>query len=354
MGRQGAQLALKLFPDWVDPPAGVISIPGTNEHPLPLSHDVYIEKWVEERGAFLFENWWGQEWGLNGHGFLPPAYVARFMIESWVFYLREKPRLHRIVRSERGFHYIRWRSQNYLHHEVHGFEIQEAASGERIGWAFAVERDGAFEIEDFYVRQEFRGRGFGRQLTDLIRPVIQQRQRTCRLWVPFADSKSESPATYTPMISIAQRLGLSFLPCGVTWAAYLATNETIGDGSPVPIEPLDIPPRPRCPANDLKAMVLAATVALSGAQLTDIAPRISTPMRGESRASSGDGAAFNNLRRLELIHKKNRFGLDSAETIEFESLQAQALAEAESKYPLPCLDVDERELAALKKKYKGS
>ena len=123
--------------------------------------------------------------------------------------------------------------------QVYGFEVQDAAGRDRRAWAFVIERDGALEIEDLYVRPEFRGKGYGRVLAEKVAELARAKVQSLRLWVPFADSKQENPANFPALVTIARLLGLRFRPCPVIWAAYFATNEEVGD--PEPIEPLHIP-----------------------------------------------------------------------------------------------------------------
>ena len=78
-----------------------------------------------------------------------------------------------------------------------------------------------------------------------------------RLWVAFADCKSESEADYSlPLAAIVRRLGTQFQLCPVPWAAYFGTTEVAGEVFPV--EPVAIPDRPRAPRDAVRALVLAS------------------------------------------------------------------------------------------------
>src|SRR5207253_362510 len=132
------------------------------------------------------------------------------------------------------------------------------AGKDRQGWSFVVENSGGLEVEEFYVRPEFRGRGHGSALAAKVRAMSDAKRMPLFVFVPFADSNQENRSNYEPLVATARRLGVQFLPCPVPWAAYFATDAK--PGSETPVEPPRIPPRPR---STLEA-VLAATSMLVG------------------------------------------------------------------------------------------
>lgn len=133
--------------------------------------------------------------------------------------------------------------------------------------------DNALEVEEIYVRPEFRGHGLGRWLAERIAELAREKKLLLRLWVAFADCKSESEANYSAMVATALRLGVQFQPCPVPWAAYFGTTESPGEL--LPIEPKVIPVRPRTP----RLAILAAALAFGNrvpmhAENSDIAASI--------------------------------------------------------------------------------
>lgn len=73
-------LALRLTYQFYSPVDGVIPFsdslfPGVMQHAVVavgLGHDAQGETW------FLIRNSWGQEWGQNGHAWVPAAYIAAY------------------------------------------------------------------------------------------------------------------------------------------------------------------------------------------------------------------------------------------------------------------------------------
>ena len=93
-----------------------------------------------------------------------------------------------------GVKKIRWVVRDEWDRRIYGFEINNKPMTDRWAWAFVVERDGALEIEEFYVRPEFRRRGYTARLSEEILALGKAKRKPLRLWVPFADSQQESPA----------------------------------------------------------------------------------------------------------------------------------------------------------------
>jgi GNAT superfamily N-acetyltransferase len=336
---------MELFPGFVADHGGYVPMPGPGERSLPDTHAIKVDRLLQDRRLLSFLNSWGVDWGNRGRGYLPYDYFDRYVFECWAPEYRPTFRYTK-TDKEGPYSIVRWAYDLSSHHRSYGFVILSRDSSQRLGWAFAVERDGALEVEELYVRPEFRGRGLGRLLADRLKGLFRAKGGEVRLWVPFSDCRSESERTYDALVATVRRLGLFFHPCPVWWAAYVATNSTIGISSEVPIEPVWIPHRPK---STIKA-ALAAALALNAAGDTAMAapPPPSHDVEIEAPAQvakSKDFPTINsedwgvmNRRRADLIRKKVYEGDDSLsadEREEFEKLQSlsrKALAEV---YPSP-------------------
>jgi GNAT superfamily N-acetyltransferase len=231
----------------------------------------------------------------------------------------------------------RWVTRDEWERRVYGFEVWDRAGEDRRAWAFVIERDGALEIEDLYVRPEFRRRGYGRALVEKVTELAQAKGQALRLWVPFADCRQEDPANYLALVAIARLLGLQFQPCPVIWAAYFATNE--GPGDPEPIEPRHIPARPK---SALEAVLTATALIAGGANLAPEPDSNAAQLPAASVSVRDDLPAVNspewdamNERRAELIRKDLDQGLTTAEREEYDRLQRISLAAAALAFPRP-------------------
>lgn len=79
-------VGFKVFPGFHNAKLGKISMPNDNERSL-VNHCVNIVKYLEKENEFVFVNSYGEEWGDKGCGYLPYAYLEKYMFEAWIFEL---------------------------------------------------------------------------------------------------------------------------------------------------------------------------------------------------------------------------------------------------------------------------
>lgn len=209
---------------------------------------------------FLFPNSWGEDWGDGGWGQMPFSYFDARLIEAWATG-GDPDHEGSLKRFARGgsTQTIQWEARSIWREPLYIFIIYDPEADERIGWTFVLMRNDFLEVEELYVRPEYRGQGYGRELVDTIRVFARGKNRPMRLWVPFADSKQESPQSIDALVSVVRRLGLKFRKCDVRWAAYLGVSDGESD---VPIEPDRIPPRAMSTRDRVRAAALALGTAV--------------------------------------------------------------------------------------------
>ena len=114
---------------------------------------------VRGHREFFFKNTWGGAWGKHGFGALSYDYIDKYAFESWVAYNTANTESAKVTRA--------WSARSSLgsrdewHRRIYGFEVWDEAGKDRLAWAFVLERT-APEIEELYVRPEFRRKGYGR------------------------------------------------------------------------------------------------------------------------------------------------------------------------------------------------
>jgi GNAT superfamily N-acetyltransferase len=325
-------VSLDLFASWLNPPKGVIPMPKEGERRLDATHlVVLIDSWPEKR-QFLFRNTWGEKWGQRGHGVLPYDYVDKYVFESWVPYYAVTPESikteHTAGRRDR-----RWVVRDEWYRRVYGFEVWDEEGKDRCAWAFVLEKDGILEVEEFYVRPEYRRRGYGRVLAEKVAKLARAKQLPLRMWVAFTDSQQENPSNYPALVAVARLLGVQFQPCPVIWAAYFATNER--QGADAPVEPARIPQRPKSALEALFALSLAISPSPADHGQPVAPPAAMTQGDDEFPDPGTDAWAGMNRKRAELIRKKNRGGLTPDELREYERLQRLSQAALERVFPAP-------------------
>jgi GNAT superfamily N-acetyltransferase len=283
---------------------------------------------------FLFQNTWGENWGAQGDAALSYDYVDKYVFESWVTYLQSQVKFES-NRTEvaSGRLERRWVVRDELHRRIYGFEVWDEAGKERHGWSFVVENNGGLEVEEFYVRPEFRGRGHGRVLAAKVRAMAEAKRMRLFVFVPFADCKQENDSNYQAIVATARRLRVQFLPCGVPWAAYFATD--VDPGSETPVEPASIPPRPR---STLAVVLAAASMLMRPGDVPPPVlphPVVAAAVPTDAKTLDLDSKEWGQLirRRGALIYKKNRQGLNDEERIEYERLERIVDATMERRFP---------------------
>jgi GNAT superfamily N-acetyltransferase len=326
-------VCVDLYPSWIDPPGGVIPMPNVGDQRLDTTHLVVLSAFSAVKREFQFRNTWGDSWGEHGYGSLPYDYFDEHVFESWVTYHETQVSMEsqKLTRAG-GRQDRRWVVRDEWDRRVYGFEVLDEPGEDRLAWSFVLEKDGALEIEELYVRPEYRRKGYGKVLAEKVRELAAAKCLPLRLWVPFADTRQENTANYPALVAIARLLGVQFHPCPAVWAAYFATNER--SGLPDPIEPARIPPRPK---SALQA-VIAMTTAMSSGITSHTGPQTPAVAANEEDSLPTPGTeawAAMNRRRADLIRKKNRGGLSPEEQLEYLKLQHLSQAALERAFPAP-------------------
>ena len=104
---------------------------------------------------------------------------------------------------------------------IHGSEVYDGAHDERIAWTLAVHREGFLDVEELFVRPQYRGRGHASQLIEMLLELTAKLKRPLRLWVPFADW---TPSNIPAIERIAEKFGLRLFHADVRWAAAMALD----------------------------------------------------------------------------------------------------------------------------------
>ncbi len=235
----------------------MIPKPSVADPQIPFTHAAALTKCVPESRLFQFMVKW-PKWGEGGIGYMPYEYFDRYMFECWALYLHSNMlRLYKLQKLDAEGR-VRWSAHDELDDRIYAFEVRDPQYDDRRAWAFAVERDGGLEVEELYVRPEFRRLGHGRWLADRVAQLGREKKLPLRFWIGFADCKSENASNYAALVATARRLGVKFQICPTRWAAYFATSEQPGAESP--IEPNVVPDRPRAPLNAVRAFVLSLSL----------------------------------------------------------------------------------------------
>jgi esterase/lipase superfamily enzyme/GNAT superfamily N-acetyltransferase len=226
----GFSLSIEVTEEWYDPPDGIIaSIPPNS--PVLGSHAIGGLQHAPGSNLLLFPNSWGEKWGHEGWGMIAPELIDRYLVECWAMVgVAKFPPL----TTKSGLVVLLWKSSE-SGQEVHGREILDADSGERIGWCFLVRRGNVLDIEELFVWPTHRRNGFGSILADLARELAVKANCKLRALVSYADSEASNRPALTRII---ESLGLHLHPSTIKSVAFLGLQETYVGVLPEPSLPL--------------------------------------------------------------------------------------------------------------------
>jgi GNAT superfamily N-acetyltransferase len=152
-------VALEITEDWHSPAGGKIGMPKPDAKSKG-SHSVLICSYNDTETSFAFQNSWGADWGDKGFGYIPQRYFEIYQIEAWTIF---PELLDKLVGD--GIRNRAWGLPDcFAKTPLVGVEVYDAPNDECIGWAFLVARQGFADIEEFFVRPTYRGKGYGTDL----------------------------------------------------------------------------------------------------------------------------------------------------------------------------------------------
>lgn len=210
-------VALQINPkDWEAPPNAVIPLPGLFRR-LDGTHAVLLVGYKDDEKLLIIRNSWGATWGESGYGYIHYEYFEKYQLEAWV---NCGPLALRPKTKGTGLQEKTWELPDYFSSEpLLCFDIFDASTDECIAWAFVVKRQGAAEIEEFFVRPMYRRKGHGSRLAEIIRESPLLSSQPLRLWISYADEPNVSDVAVRKTL---RRLHLKVRRTNCRWAPYVA------------------------------------------------------------------------------------------------------------------------------------
>ncbi|MFH1492016.1 MAG: C1 family peptidase [Candidatus Omnitrophota bacterium] len=75
-------IGIQVFKGIMETKTGLVPLPKKNETTLG-GHAICAIGYDDRKKVIKFKNSWSDKWGQNGYGFLPYAYVERYMMDAW-------------------------------------------------------------------------------------------------------------------------------------------------------------------------------------------------------------------------------------------------------------------------------
>ena len=229
--------SFELSEEWYDALDGVVPIPSASTRYVG-AHSVLLVGYDDARQQFTFMNSWGASWGDEGFGYLPYETFEAAWDEGWFMDLTypdlPQPQS-RFTERTWGFRFP------HSSFEYHCVELTDSL-GERIGWALAVRRENPWlEVEELFVRPQFRNQGHGAQLIQAVQKRATQLGLSIRLWISYADIEPSNLAIVDRLIG---PIGLVRSSSSERWAPMYASSHNELNTGWTPSRPTSRPNSP--------------------------------------------------------------------------------------------------------------
>ncbi|MFZ0519919.1 MAG: GNAT family N-acetyltransferase [Candidatus Acidiferrales bacterium] len=262
----GVGASLSITEKWANPPNGRIPAPSADDIPFPM-HFVYLTEFDPVSQEFRFRNSWGPAWGDQGYGYISADILDTIWSEAWEYidvdpmmFVTQFPGNQQELASSDTFPQLKnWKIKNSDESILHWFHLIDETD-ERMAWVSALERDNALEIEELFVRPQFRGVGHGKRLFSAIHKRALDRGLSFKMWISFADIL---PGNLAVIERVVAPFGLGLQASGVRWSPLVAAP--IWSKRTQPVQNFvysDNPPAIPAAVMRLVAEFLVATVAI--------------------------------------------------------------------------------------------
>lgn len=240
-------VSLDITGGWANPTGGRIP-PLSPDNEVIGSHCVLVEGYDDLTGEFKFANSWGGNWGDRGFGYISYETFQATFVEAWMgdvpeCWFRDWPGNKASAEKRLGAVERGWAVGEHGGGTFHCREFVDAHD-DRMAWAFAIERSGMLEVEEFFVRPQFRRAGLGKHLVRSIQELATERGCSLKFWISFPDAAEQNLEVFGKLI---QPLGLHIGPSSTRFAPLVAVKEANTEGSCLSDAPRAESARPMSP-----------------------------------------------------------------------------------------------------------
>lgn len=210
--RGGVGASFPVTEQWFRAEKGVIEAPRQGAE-IVGSHAVTLIGYSDAERRFTFKNSWGKKWGDGGFGYLPYDFFDLFLLEAWTRDYGQAPP----IPAKAGVVEMSWAKPDFMGRIFHARELYDIDSDERLGWAFAVQEHNWLNVEEFFVRPQYRRRGYGNRLLHGLEGLSAGANLPLRFFVPFADCQPKNLVVAEHLLAkgkyILVRNDLPWSPC---------------------------------------------------------------------------------------------------------------------------------------------
>lgn len=192
---------------------GVIDDPRL--HRPQMNHSIVLMGVDEPSDRLRFTHSWGPDWGEEGWGSLPFQYWSDRLLEAWVPDNRDAAVVS--TPSNKEFIVIKREAEDPWGNTVHLIEVEDPVRDEMMAWAILRQSQTVLDIDELFVRPEFRRKGHGRRLVRTVNEIRNNLTLPMSAWVPHVDA-----APTRAQDAVFRRLGLRRTASTERWAAARA------------------------------------------------------------------------------------------------------------------------------------
>ena len=87
---------------------------------------------------------------------MPHEYFDRYVFECWAIYSSADLRRFSRLKTLDGEGKVHWYAFDEEDRRIYAYEVRDPQTQVREAWTFIIERDGALEVEELYVRPKCR------------------------------------------------------------------------------------------------------------------------------------------------------------------------------------------------------
>jgi GNAT superfamily N-acetyltransferase len=212
----GVLLSVEITDRWYTAPQGKIPLSSLEDEQVG-SHSIVLEGYDDSQGSFTFANSWGVQWGDKGYGYIPYEVFEATWIEGWILELAEPgpPR-----KASAAVMEYAWAVTELGGGLLHCREFVGPGE-ERIGWAFVVQRAQTMEVEELFVRPQFRREGYGNRLMSAVIQLARQAGCSLQFCISYPDCVADNLRVFA---EIADRAGFQVCKSQFRWAPFVAVR----------------------------------------------------------------------------------------------------------------------------------
>lgn len=204
----------KIDDSWFSSKKGKISMP--KKQVINGGHAIVLMGYDDNKELFTFLNSWGRSWGDNGIGYLPYQYFYdRFVEGMSIIAADNRP----INLTMKDVNILNWGIKSLLNDMLHAVEVYDAESNDTIAWGFAIEHDDIIDIEELFVKPNWRQKGYGTEIATNFVQLSNSLRKPLHALIPFID---DNISNQQALSSIIDCLGLSIRASNFNWISKIA------------------------------------------------------------------------------------------------------------------------------------